>query len=104
MPFDHHNLSVLQEQARSVDPRRPLDLQQVQQHRWCLRHSRRLLEVTAVAAKFDPRILLAGLSISPGTAEMYWDVRRQIEFSELTEHLQADLLRSATVVRHGLPR
>ncbi len=35
---------------------------------------------------------------------MYWDVRRQIEYSELTEQLQADLLRSATVVRRGLPR
>jgi len=69
-----------------------------------MRHSRRLLEVAAVTAKFDPRIFLVGLSVSPGTAEMYWDVRRQIEFSELTEQLQADLLRSATVVRHGLPR
>jgi hypothetical protein len=57
-----------------------------------------------VAAKFDPRTFLTGLSTSPGTAEMYWDVRRQIEFSELTDQLQTDLLRSATVVRHGLPR
>ncbi|WP_322613893.1 hypothetical protein [Dermacoccus abyssi] len=53
---------------------------------------------------FDPRTFLGGLSISPGAAEMYWDVRRQIEYSELTEQLQADLLRSATVVRRGLPR